>query len=112
VPPKRFHWATVSDRLQSRIFITAYDEFHKAAEKITLCFRLLSPLHEEYLEKIIAYRDLGKIPDEYRLSELFPEAPQFLGDEFGYVSLFSNYHGFMVYTSIETLSSLSLEHSF
>jgi len=46
------------------------------------------------------------------LEKLFPNSGEFLGDSFGYVSLFSNFGGYLMYSSIEKDGSISIEHSF
>lgn len=111
-PPKRFHWSTVSSRLKTKIFLSKFIELYNAPNETLMVFRLYSEGSSDYSEHKLSFADVAEVKDCYDLAELFPNAAEVLNDGFGYVSLFSNFGGFCMYSSIEKASSLSIEHSF
>lgn len=111
-PPKRFHWGTVSCLFNSKVWITTYEEIFPEIESYDFCFKLYSPRHDSPIENRLHFSNLSDIPDYFSLDELFINVRELLNDEFGYLSLYSNYHGLVIYTSVEKKNSFSIEHTF
>ena len=111
-PPKRFHWAVVSAKYNSRIFFNSYDEIYEVPEDMFLVFRLYSGKHQTYSEKRIDISDFSELPDGITINELFKNDPMLDDDDFCYVSLFSNFGGLFMYSSMQKQQSMTIEHSF
>ena len=77
-----------------------------------MVFRLYSDKEKSYLEKNIDFSNLEDIPKEYDLAVLFENAAEFLGDNIGYISLFSTFGGWNMFFSMQKNNSLTLEHCF
>lgn len=112
-PPKRFHWAIVSKRLNSKIYITDYREIYTTSENsIELIISLYNP-HNTIVETVsCSFDSVDELPDFLDPVELFGKKWDMLGEDFGYVSLFSHYGGLALFSSIEKNQAFSLEHSF
>ena len=108
-PPKRFHWFIVSTEFPTVIHITSYPRIYQVQDSLQLTIRLYSPDSERIKERILDFESLNLIPGELILDELF-SLDEF--DGFGYVSIFSHYGGFFIYSSLRKYDSLTLEHSF
>lgn len=111
-PPKRFHWLSVSARLNTIIYLSKFTEIYQVPDEILMVFRLYSEKSQEYVEKKFLISSISSVKESYALEKLFPNSGEFLGDSFGYVSLFSNFGGYLMYSSIEKDGSISIEHSF
>lgn len=111
-PPKRFHWSTVSRRLNTCIYLSKFDELYDVPKELILVFRLYGETTTDFIENKMSLNNFSEVKNCYELEELFEGVEMFLGDGFGYVSLFSNFGGFCMYSSIEKGNSLSIEHSF
>lgn len=112
-PPKRFHWAVISKKFNSKMYITKYSEIYgEKDEEITLVYSLYNPNNKHVAKRELTFKSLNEVPDMLEPSEVFGEDFNKLGDDFGYVSLFSHYGGFITFTSVEKNSVISLEHAF
>jgi len=112
-PPKRFHWATVSARLNSKVYLTQYSEIYGEPEgPVKLIFRLYCDRNREIHENVLEYENLVDLPSALRLDEIFENSDTVLGDAFGYVSLFCAYGGLFILSSMEKDTAFTLEHSF
>ena len=114
--PKRFHWAVVNPRFNSRIYITKYvDLFGSVPDSLLLDFRLYMPNTLKFLQSELDYGDLESAFDSGGVSllEIFPVLSSYpdLIDHC-YITLFSQYGGFVLFTSFEKENTFSLEHSF
>ena len=111
-PPKRFHWAVVSKKFGSQLFFNSFDEIYEVPKNIFLVFRLYSSAEQEYSEKRVELEDLSKLPDGILFEDLFKDAPNLDRENFSYVSMFSNYGGLFMYSSMMKEDSMTIEHSF
>jgi len=112
-PPKRFHWATVSARLNSSVYLTEYSEIYGRPDgPLRLICRLYSENNNEVPETILEYDSIDDLPNALPLADIFENSASFLGDGFGYVSLFCEWGGLFVLSSLETDNAFTLEHSF
>ena len=112
-PLKRFHWFLVSNKFPTTIHITSYNEVYKSnSQSIQLVFRLYVDNSQEVAEKVVSFESLLDVPSEIELNSLFNEQVDKIRGAFSYVSMFSHYGGFFVYSSLVKGSSMTLEHSF
>ena len=111
-PPKRFHWAVVSKKFKSQLFFNSFDEIYDLPTDPFLVFRLYSSLNLEYSERRIELDDLSKLPDGILVEDLFDNDPKLDNQHFSYVSMFSNYGGLFMYSSMLKEKSMTIEHSF
>ncbi len=109
---KRFQWGTVGWNHDNKIFLENYKEFYKIPKKIILTFRLYSSEHIKYLEKKIEFENIDLIPRKFYVKELFKNFKSFLNNNFGYISLWSNFEGFIAYSFLKKDKSSSIEHFF
>ena len=112
-PPKRFHWATVSARLNSSVYLTEYSEIYgRPNGPLRLICRLYSENNDEVPETVLEYDSVDDLPNALRLDEIFENNDSFLGDRFGYVSLFCAWGGLFLLSTMETDNAFTMEHSF
>jgi hypothetical protein len=111
-PPKRFHWSVVSKKFRSQLFFNAFPEFYDVPNDIFLVFRLYSPVKSDYVEKRIDLPSLTKIPDGIWIDELFDNTGHLDENDYCYVSMFSNFGGWYMYSSMLKRNSMTIEHSF
>jgi hypothetical protein len=113
-PPKRFFWGLVSARLASRIYLARYEELYPAPERgpVELSLALYGPGTLETQAAKRSYAGPGDIPDSFALGDIFPDAEALIGEQFGYLTLFCNWGGLVVFTSLEKGNSLTVEHTF
>jgi len=111
-PPKRFFWGICADshNLKSQIFLQQFAWGDTAANRRSpLTIKLYSDKNHEFKEMSIEPIELqnGKY-----VSELFPDAREFLGDGFGWFTLFSPFSYCMVFSTLENIhGSISFEHT-
>jgi hypothetical protein len=79
---------------------------------IFLVFRLYSPVKSDYVEKRIDLPSLTKIPDGIWIDELFDNTGHLDENDYCYVSMFSNFGGWYMYSSMLKRNSMTIEHSF
>ena len=111
-PPKRFHWAVVSKKFNSQLFFNSFDEIYDVPPNLFLVFRLYSSGNSEYSEKRIDLEHLSNLPDGIFVEDLFDDDPRLDDEHFSYVSMFSNYGGLFMYSSMLKKKSMTIEHSF
>lgn len=113
-PPKRFHWGLVSAHFASRIYLTRYEELYPAPEEgpIELSFTLFGPSDLESQTRKLSYAALDDLPDSFSMADVFPDADAVIGDDFGFITLFCNWGGLVVFTSLEKGDALTVEHTF
>jgi len=109
---KRFQWGIIGHDHDSKIYIEGYDEYYEIPKKIIVKFRLYSSNRTKYLEKIFEYESFGQIPRKFILKDLFKNFKSFLNNNYGYMSIWSNFEGFLVYLLLRKKKSVSLEHYF
>ncbi len=111
-PPKRFHWAVVSKMFKSQLFFNSFDEIYEIPDNVFLVFRLYSSLSQEYSEKRLDLQDLSSLPDGMLVEDLFKDDSNLDCENFSYISMFSNYGGLYMYSSMQKEGSMTIEHSF
>lgn len=111
-PPKRFHWAVVSKRLKSQLFFNSFEEIYEVPEDIFIIFRMYSSRSKLYSELRFDLDCLAKLPDGLFVEDLFKKDPNFDEDQFSYISMFSNFGGLFMYSSMTKDASMTIEHSF
>ena len=111
-PPKRFHWAVVSKKFKSQLFFNSFEEIYDLPTDPFLVFRLYSSSSPEYSEKRIELNNLSNMPDGILVEDLFDNDPKLDSQNFSYISMFSNYGGLFMYSSMMKKKSMTIEHSF
>jgi hypothetical protein len=111
-PPKRFHWAVVSKKFDTQLFFNSFPEIYDTPDNVFMIFRLYSSTIGEYVERKINLTNLEDACDGVRVVDLFGEPEGYFSDDFGYVSMFSNFGGWLMYSSMTKEKSFSIEHSF
>ena len=111
-PAKRFHWAVVSRRFQSQLHLNAYPEFYEVPDNLFIVFRLYSPSTTAVAERRIELKRIDDAGDCINVFDLFESSGDLLGGDFCYVSMFSNFGGWFMYSSMKKGDSMTIEHSF
>ena len=111
-PPKRFHWAVVSRKFKSQLFFNSFDEIYEVPDNIFIVFRLYSSASPEYSEKRMDIESLSNLPDGIFVEDLFGDDPKLDNQNFSYISVFSNFGGLFMYSSMMKEKSMTIEHSF
>ena len=116
-PPKRFHWGLSHTTLPSILFIVAYPEVYGdpgyTCQLSVKCMLLDGVIHEEIL-------NWDEIQEGGRasllLTDIFPliSASERINNasEFCYITIYSAYGGFLMYTAILKGTSWTFEHTF
>ena len=74
---------------------------------------LYSAFQHEPLQRDFSREELEDFKLGLFLSDVFPDAEQFLGGGFGYIYVTSEHGGLRIYTTLESENgSMTLEHSF
>ena len=111
-PPKRFHWAVVSETFKSQLFFNSFPEFYEIPEELFVVFRLYSSTRKEFSEKRLDLKDLSVLPDGIFIGDLFKNDLNLDAKNFSYISMFSNFGGLFMYSSMQKKGSMTIEHSF
>ena len=113
VPPKRFHWSIWSASFNSSLIISAIKKIFGNPENAKICIRLYSQETDRIDEEILDWEGISAdgINASLNLKKIFSPSSIDM-QKFMYVSLFSNYGGFLTYTTLEKGNSMSIEHSF
>lgn len=111
-PPKRFHWGVVSGRMPTSLLIQKFPELYGTPEGVEISFALYQAMADRALQSKMSFATLDDIPSELPLETLFPNASSLLGDEPGYVTMFSQWGGLFLLTAIRHGRSMTIEHSF
>ena len=111
ISPKRFYWGVCVGRKnwKSRIILQQYVGFNDPKKEENVVIKLYSDhAHESREIKI----EPTKLRNGVFLSELFPDADEFLLEKFGWFTLFSPYPYCMIYSTMEnTREGITLEHT-
>ncbi len=110
---KRFHWGVWSQKYKSQLMISTLNHIYGKAKGSSLCIRIYSEKHLRIDEKILTWDHISHdgLTANISLSEIF-DSNQIDRDNFMFVSVFSDYLGFVVFTTLQKGNSFSLEHSF
>jgi hypothetical protein len=116
-PPKRFHWGVCHTVFPSKLLIVAYPEIYGEPENPCSLSIKCMQANGEILKTTIRWQEVEK---ENRaslsLSDMFPALDAINSDdpnsEFCYLTVYSSYGGFNMYTSILKGDSWTLEHTF
>ncbi len=111
-PPKRFHWAVVSKAFKSKLFFNSFSEIYEVPKNLFVVFRLYSSRSKVFSELRLDLNELSDLPDGILISDLFKDDANLDSKSFSYVSMFSNFGGFFMYSSMEKKKSMTIEHSF
>ena len=116
VPAKRMTWGPciLSDDTDTLLIAHAYDTiFGPVPKDAQFCFRLYSAGHHGYLEQIVENPDLQAFDEGVALDAIFPDARTYLGGDYGYFTLYTEYGGLKAYVLVRNRSgSATLEHCF
>ena len=109
---KRFGWAMVSGKHRNLILINKISLINDSFSK-SFTFKLYNSLNKKILTRVKKI-NLGK---ENRvcleLKEIFPNFKTFLGNNYGYISIFNSSSSIRFYTSIfDREKGICLEHAF
>ena len=111
-PPKRFHWGVVHTGHRSILAITSYPEFYgdPLGSKITI--KMLTADGNTY-EKVLAYQSgSGPKLNWLEVNELFAFDGQSPCCDYAYITAYSDYGGFFMFTAINKNDSWTMEHTF
>jgi hypothetical protein len=112
-PAKRFWWSLCAarDRYRSEITVADLREVYGGCSpKQPLTIRLYSAHSTEHREVIVTPE---RLEEPLSIDELFPDAEAFLGGDFGYFTLFSEYGGFWTFSTLRKGdTSVTFEHAF
>jgi len=109
---KRFHWLIVAEnkKFHSRVVVRTRTDELEHEKNNPLVLKLYSEKKSEVKETSIHPSELhnGKL-----LSDIFQDIEGFLGDSFGWLTIFSEYKHYDVFGTIENdCESIAFEHSF
>ena len=113
-PPKKMWWAIIGygNEYSTGISVCALRNIYGDTNSVTANIRLYSEISKEFLSTDIPIDSLltSKI---ISIESLFSNYKSFLGDNFGYITLYSEYGGLILFTYIIHKSgSLTIEHGF
>ncbi|MGX7951261.1 hypothetical protein ACWPM1_01735 [Tsuneonella sp. HG249] len=110
-PPKRFHWAMVSGEFASAVILQECSRLYGDPGRVDLVFNLYGQGGEN-ASQTLAFECLEDVPAELLLHEIFPDAARVLDNKLGYVTMFCEWGGFLMLTSMKFQHTLTLEHAF
>jgi hypothetical protein len=111
-PGKHFHWMLVSGLYKTYILFTAITEVYgELPSNLSLCLTLYSENSSESVQTNYGI-ELLKVDAPIPLTSLFEECEQYLMKSFGYLTIWSDYPGLMIYSALKKGNSITLEHSF
>jgi len=113
-PPKRMWWAIIGygNEYSTGISLCALRNIYGDTKAVTANIRLYSEISKEFLSTDISIDSLltSKL---ISIESLFPKYKSFLGNNFGYITLYSEYGGLLLFTYIcHKSGSLTIEHGF
>ena len=109
-PKKRFTWALCSSnsKIKSRVFVTQMDLGDLDKKKLPVIITLYSDHSLDSKEISI---DPKILSNGMYISEIFPDAENFLGSGYGWITIFSEHPYYVAYTTLENKhDSISFEH--
>jgi len=95
--------------MPSVIHLTSYEKIYPSFEPVELIVRLYSDSTKDIDEVVLRYESLANVLKEIKVEEIFDLRNV---RKFGYISIFSNYGGFFIYSSLKKNNALTLEHTF
>jgi hypothetical protein len=113
-PKKHFHWMLVSGSLDTYILFTKVIEIYGSLPvdfKLSLTLyseHTRAPLKADFGSELLNMAQDRAIP----LGLLFEDCKNHLGSNFGYLTVWSNYPGLVMYSALKKNDSITLEHSF
>ena len=111
VPKKNFHWMVC--REESLVLRSTFDELYGACPDDTECaFKLYSSSEREPLSRGMRSGELRQRGDCLALADIFPNAGEYLGGTFGYLTMWSAHSRLMMFSTLQKNESMTLEHSF
>ena len=113
IPEKRFHWGVWSSRFDSRLLITSYPQVYGEVGNPQIVIRFYGESTADIDEKKVSWQEIShdNVNASLCISDLCPR-DQFRHDAYGYISIWSEYGGFVVFTTLSKHESISLEHTF
>ncbi len=111
-PPKRFHWAVISKKFSSTLYFNSYEEIYEVPDSIFLVFRLYTQNSLTYSELRLDLDSISDMPESILVADLFGKDQNYDSNCYGYISMFSNYGGLYMYSSMQKKNSMTIEHSF
>lgn len=116
VPPKHSHWGLVSGNpnFLSRLSVVDRPFGNETMDERRFNISLYSPIYHSSLSKELSADDLnGMRSGHIFVADLFPETSDFLGEDFGYFYMTSDYGWARICTTLETSNyCMTYEHSF
>ncbi|PNK17530.1 hypothetical protein, partial [Cylindrospermopsis raciborskii] len=111
-PGKHFHWMLVSGLYETYVLFTAITEIYgELPSNLSLCLTLYGENSSESVQTNYGI-ELLKVDAPIPLTSLFEECEQYLTKSFGYLTIWSDYPGLMIYSALKKGNSITLEHSF
>ena len=112
-PEKRFHWGVWSAQFNSRLLISSYSEIYGKIGNPQIVIRFYGENTTDIAEHRVSWKEIS----EDNLNASLPicdicSDERFKKDTFGYISVWSDYGGFFVFTTLAKHQSVSLEHAF
>lgn len=111
-PGKHFHWMLVSGLYETYVLFTAITKIYgELPSNLSLCLTLYGENSSESVQTNYGI-ELLKVDAPIPLTSLFEECEQYLTKSFGYLTIWSDYPGLMIYSALKKGNSITLEHSF
>ena len=112
-PAKRFHWGVWSHEFNSRLLITSYPQVYGNVKNPQIKIRFYGEHSTDIAENIVSWEDISEdnLNASLLISDFLPDS-KFKQSKYGYVSIWSEYGGFFVFTTLSKHESISLEHTF
>ena len=112
-PQKRFHWGMLSQKFKSKILITAIEDIYGNPKNAKLCLKIYRQKTSRIIEANLHWHEISNdgINATIDVLEFFKES-DIDCKKYMYFSIFSQYGGFFIYTTLEKGESISLEHTF
>lgn len=114
-PPKKMWWALIGhEKYKSTgLSINSLEKIYGSPGGEAVNIRLYSSHSIDYCSVDLNVNNLLERGQSIELGELFPNYKEFLSNDFGYITLYSDYPGLLVFSYISTESgSITIEHGF
>jgi hypothetical protein len=111
-PPKRFHWGVIHTTYRSVLLISSYQDFYADQSGADLYINIMTACGRVFKKKFHIPSLENPDPAWLELNELIPSAFRGPGGEFAYITVYSDYGGFQLFTAINKGHSWTLEHTF
>ena len=105
-------WIT-QEPLNSQLLMTSYPQIYGNVENPKIKIRFYGEHTTDIAENIVSWKDLSEdnINASLLISDYLPDS-KFRQGKYGYVSIWSEYGGFVVFTTLSKHESITLEHTF